>query len=357
MAEALKHNYNAAYIIRLASALKKAHPVFPVARFKKQVLDREWKNRELKQRLHHITVCIHDCLQLPYQQAIRVLIQACKEFGGYEGMFFPDFVETYGQQDWKTSLPALEAFTKVSSSEFAVRPFIASQPKTMMAQMKRWARHDNHHVRRLASEGCRPRLPWAMALPAFKRDPSMIFPILDILRADESLYVRKSVANNLNDISKDHPELVIRWCRKHLGSNPHTDWIIKRACRSLLKAAHPDALALFSYTQTRNIRLSKLSLDRKQLRIGQSLQFSWQADQLPRGPLRVEYAIHFVKQNGKTSLKKFHVFDGHNIEPSRRFSKRHSFQQRTTRTHHRGEHVLEVVINGKPMAKKSFMLS
>jgi len=361
MAEALKHKYNEAYINRLAKALHQAHPSFKQALFKKHVLDKHWRHMELKQRLHHITHCIHQTLDLPYPKALTVLMKAAKAFGGYEGMFFPDYVEQYGLTqptlaNWPASMKALEFFTQISSAEFAVRPFITKDTKKMMAQMLKWSQHKNEHVRRLASEGCRPRLPWAMALPAFKKNPSMIFPILDNLKTDESLYVRKSVANNLNDISKDHPDLVIQWCRKNIGKHKHTDWIIKRACRTLLKAGNADALNIFSYQRPQKTKLTQLQLSKTTLHIGETLQFSWQLENLPRNALRIEYAIHFAKKNGTQTLKKFHVFDGINPDTKKTFYKHHSFVQRTTRKHHKGEHWLELFVNGCAVGKQAFML-
>ena len=356
MADALKHNYNEVYIRRLGKALAAAYPAFSQKHFKKIVLNKQWRNMELKQRLHHITHCIHDTLQLPYNEAITVLVDACERFGGYEGMFFPDYVEQYGLEHWKTSIAALTVFTQVSSSEFAVRPFIKKDPGKMMKQMLLWSKHKNHHVRRLASEGCRPRLPWAMALPEFKRNPALIFPILDKLKQDDSLYVRKSVANNLNDISKDHPELLLRWCQKNIHRHPHTDWIIKRACRSLLKAGHDGALGLFNYKRPSKTAIQKFTLNKKQLRLGQTLEFSWQLANLPKDALRVEYGIHFMKKNGQQSLKKFHIHDGQNQDSNRSFSKRHVFVQRSTRKHYCGEHQVEIFVNGISFGKKAFTL-
>lgn len=362
MAEPLKNLYNAIYIKKLAKALQLAYPVFDQKAFVKRVLDKSWEQRELKARLHHITYCIHDTLALSYEKTIPILLKACKGFGGYEGMYFPDYVEQYGLQQpsaahWKLSMKALEVFTQVSSSEFAVRPFIVHDTEKMMIQMLKWSRHKNDHVRRLASEGCRPRLPWAMALPAFKKDPKRIFPILDQLKTDESLYVRKSVANNLNDISKDHPEKVLAWCKKNIGKHPHTDWIIKRACRTLLKAGHSKALELFNYKHSGKTTLSAFHLDKKQLKIGEKLAFFCVFEDLPKDALRVEYAIHYMKKNGIHSPKKFHLMDSINTECCREFSRCHSFEQRTTRTHHEGEHWLEIFVNGISMGRKSFYLN
>lgn len=362
MAEPLKNNYNLSYIRKLAKALQAVYPSFNQDAFVKRVVDKNWEQRELKSRLHHITHCLHDTLALPYAKAIPVLLKACKGFGGYEGMYFPDYVEQYGLQNpttahWKISIKALEAFTCVSSSEFAVRPFIIYDTPGMMAQMLKWSRHKNPHVRRLASEGCRPRLPWAMALPAFKKNPAKIFPILDNLKKDDSLYVRKSVANNLNDIAKDHPDKVIAWCKKNIGRHPHTDWIIKRACRTLLKAGNPQALQLFNYRKASKTRLSIFSMDKKQLRIGEKLGFFCAMEALPLDALRVEYAIHYLRKNGTHSLKKFHLVDSINTESYREFSKNHSFEQRTTRVHYQGEHWLELFVNGISFGKKSFRLT
>jgi 3-methyladenine DNA glycosylase AlkC len=356
MADALKHNYNEAYIKRLGKALVAVYPAFDQRQFKKTVLDNQWPQMELKQRLRHITRAIHHTLKLPYPAAIAVLIRACKHFGGYEGMFFPDYVEQYGLEHWKVSMTALEFFTQVSSSEFAVRVFIKKNPEKMMKQMLRWSKHKNYHVRRLASEGCRSRLPWAMALPDFKENPNLIFPILENLKQDDSLYVRKSVANNLNDISKDHPEQVLRWCKKNIGKHPHTDWIIKRACRTLLKAGHSDALQLFNYKHSKKTAIKAFVLNKQRVRLGQTLAFSWTMTELPKDALRVEYGIHFMKKNGKHSLKKFHIQDSLNNEATRTFSKQHLFVQRSTRTHHAGEHRLEIFVNGISFAEKSFML-
>src|SRR5690606_35694045 len=143
--------------------------------------------------------------------ALAILRAASPALNGYgfATMIFPDFVEVYGLDDWDASLPALAQFTQQSSAEFAVRPFLLRDQPRMLAQMALWAEHDSEHLRRLASEGCRPRLPWAMALPALKADPTPILPILDRLKDDPSEYVRRSVANNLNDISKDNPQIAL----------------------------------------------------------------------------------------------------------------------------------------------------
>src|SRR5690606_18613561 len=244
MAEPLKAGYSSEYLERLASSIARHHPgKFNRRQFLQSVFDADWEQRELKARLQHIRSCLHQHVRLSYVDALSVLMAAAPEFGGYHAILFPDYVEAYGLDDWQPSMRALAHFTKYSSAEFAVRPFLVKDPERMLKQMQRWSRDDNEHLRRLSSEGARPRLPWAMALPQFKRDPAPLLPILDQLHADPSLYVRKSVANHLNDIAKDNPQVTLDWARRFRGVHAHTDWIIKRACRTLLKRADADALA------------------------------------------------------------------------------------------------------------------
>ncbi|MDQ6983540.1 MAG: DNA alkylation repair protein, partial [Ghiorsea sp.] len=252
MAEPLKHRYNKAFITSLSDALLKHHPAFENIQFHKLIFDAAWEAKELKQRMRHITECLHTCLPQDYAQALQILKPTSEQFSGFEAMFFPDYVECYGLNEYGLSIDALEHFTKYSSSEFAVRPFIIKYPEKMMQQMKHWASHENEHVRRLATEGCRPRLPWAMQLPIFIKDPTPVLDVLDTLQHDSSLYVRRSVANNLNDIAKDHPQIVLNIAKAWLGKNKDTDWLIKHACRTLLKQGNTEALALFGFTPARS---------------------------------------------------------------------------------------------------------
>lgn len=358
MPEALKNSYNQAYINRLAKALKKQHPGFKVRAFEKAVFDDQWQARELKQRMSHIRECLHYALNLPYREALDVLLPAARDFGSYEGMFFPEYVEAYGLKDWRYSIKALEVLTQYSSSEFAVRPFIQQDTDRMMAQMLTWSRRKNHHVRRLASEGCRPRLPWASALPVFKKDPAPIIPILDQLRSDDSEYVRRSVANNLNDIAKDNPDLALQWFHSHQGQHPHTDWIIKHGCRSLLKQAHPQALSLFGYSAPDGIQVKNLTLQSKAIAIGEQLVFGFKLHSLSGslGRCRIEYGIDYRKANGSLSRKIFKVSEGEYSDQNLAVQRSQSFRPMTTRKHYPGEHRLAIIINGQELKCLKFEL-
>lgn len=357
MPEPLKNMYTPAFVADLAAALHREWPAFDSKRFTALVFDDTWQERELKARMRHIAECMRATLPPAYGDALAVLRPAAVGFHGFLPMIFPDFVELYGQDEPELSLPALEHFTQYSSSEFAVRPFIVRNPEGMMKQMLAWAQHDNHHVRRLASEGCRPRLPWAMALPAFKKDPSPIFPILETLKADSSEYVRRSVANNLNDIAKDNPALVLDIARRWLGENPDTNWIVRHACRTLLKRGNEDALALFGFASGIAASVENLVVQPVDIAIGETVEFSFALRVHGKQPLsmRVEYGVDFVKAHGTTSRKIFRIAE-RVCQPGEvvQFRKRHSFRDLSTRKHYPGTHGIAIVVNGKPAAEQNF---
>lgn len=219
IADTFVDKYNPEFFNRFTALLKREYPAFEPDRFLSLIYDTRWEQEQFKQRIRHITEALRMTLPASYNDALAVLTRMAPQCRGVEYLFFPDFVEAYGLDDWDASIPALERFTPSSSSEFAVRPFIVQDSEKMMKQMLEWARHPDHHIRRLACEGCRPRLPWAMTLDRFKADPSPIMPVLERLKRDSSEYVRKSVANNVNDISKDHPDIVKQLARNWYGEN------------------------------------------------------------------------------------------------------------------------------------------
>ena len=354
MATPLKEVYTRSYLNEVASACQTHERSFPISRFLKRVMDKDWPERELKDRIYHIADVLMECFEHDYAAALKTLKLAAPQFGSYEAMFFPAVVERHGLRDWKRSLPAMAHFTQYSSSEFAVRPFIKQDSDRMMAQMLKWSTHKNHHLRRLASEGCRPRLPWAMSLPAFKNDPQAILPILENLKCDDSLYVRKSVANNLNDIGKDHPDLLLRIAKKWQGKHQHTDWIVKHACRSLLKAGNSEAMQLFGYASPDAFSVSSLQIKPKRVAIGQRAEFTCTVQGPVGASLRLEYAIDFLKKRGEHSRKVFKISEGILNDAQKTIVRKHSFEQRTTRTHYAGKHHLHIIVNGVLKASTTF---
>ena len=359
MAEPLKNLYNPSFFEKLIADFQTVEPHFNAKLFKELIFNEEWESMELKTRLRHITQTLHEVVNLPYREALTLFKPiAAKQKQGFEFMFFPDFVELYGLDDWEASMDALEHFTQFSSSEFAIRPFIIKDPERAMKQMFEWSAHPNEHVRRLASEGCRPRLPWAMALPKFKRDPAPILPVLENLKTDPSLYVRRSVANNLNDIAKDHPDWVAKMAESWYGNHPDTDWIVKHACRTLLKQGRLEVLRIFGFGDATNILVGNLQTRTSSIAIGEDLHFSFEMVSSEKGSakLRLEYAIFYLKANASHSKKIFQITENH-FEPGKHsFKRKQSFQNMTTRKHYPGQHFLAIVVNGVEKSRVEFMV-
>lgn len=355
MADTLKSIYSEAFLREFGHRIHAVYPPFRPEQFVTDTMDAAWDDRELKARMRQITLKLGAQLPSAFADAINILYAVDEECTGFAYLFFPDFVEVFGsnEADWSLAMQALERFTPKSSAEFAVRSFILREPERMMQQMEEWSRHPDEHVRRLASEGCRPRLPWGQALVPFKQDPTPILPILEQLKADPSLYVRKSVANNLNDIAKDHPERVLELARRWKGTHPHTDWIVRHGCRTLIRKAGPAALELFGYAQAsegKPLAISAaISAEPAAPQIGDSSELHYELTIRPGEPVkvRVEYGIDFVKSSGRTSRKLFLLSDktipgGARVNGSRR----HSWADLSTRRHYPGEHRIVLLVNG-----------
>lgn len=313
----------------------------------------EFAALELKAKMRYTTQCLHKFLPEDYTQALDILKQAAPGIKGAEAMSMPDYVELYGMDDWDASLPALRYFTRFASAEFAIRPFIVKAPQHTMNTLLEWTEDDDEKVRRLASEGCRPRLPWAMALPAFKKDPAPIFPVLEKLKNDPSEFVRRSVANNLNDISKDNPDLVLEIGNQWLGSSPETDQIIKHACRTMLKAGNTKALRLFGYGDPSNIHVEGLAPDQPEISIGDCTRVTFNLDvrEAAECKVRLEFAVHYMKSNGKHSKKIFQIIEKTFAPGSHSFNRKLSFIDMTTRKHYPGPHPIAVIVNGEEKAR------
>lgn len=363
MAEPLKELFfKQQFFEDLAAALRDVYPLFEAEIFLAHIYDEDWEGRELKERVRHTTVTLADLLPEDYRTALGLLRQVAPALDryGFEKMIFPDFVEVYGLEDWDVSLPALEQFTQQASAEFAVRPFILKDQERMMAQMLDWAEHKSYHVRRLASEGCRPRLPWAMALPPLKADPSPILPILDKLKFDRTESVRRSVANNLNDISKDNPAVVVDVVQRWKTYDTHEmRWIINHALRTLVKAGDPDALELLGYPSEIAIVVRNLIVEPDAIVIGDKIKFSFEIESVSEASqnLMIDYVMHLVRAKGKRTPKVFKLTK-RTIAPGERLqiTKQYSFQPVTTRKYYPGQHAIEIQINGKTFARREFAL-
>ena len=359
MAALLKDLYNETYISILTETIQKKHPSFNSKTFKEDIFSPEWETKELKERMRHIATTLHKTLNLNYVDAIEILQLVFSQMNhsyALENMIFQDFVEVYGLEELELSLSALEHFTIGSSSEFAIRQFLIKYENETLKKMKIWAKSGNEHIRRLASEGSRPRLPWAVSLPRFKQNPESILEILEILKDDTSPYVRKSVANSLNDISKDNPEIFKELLKSWLGGSKECDAMIKHGARTLLKQSDREVLELFGFTKPNHITLENFSYSKKVL-MPNELEFSFRLTSPKElGVLRVEYAIEFLRKSGVHNKKVFHLAQIDSTLKEKSFKKSYSFKPITTRVYYKGLQRLSLMINGVVFKEAEFTL-
>lgn len=367
MAELFKNIYNHKFFNELTNTIHQIIPDFDTSSFLNIVFDAEWENRELKQRMRHISIVLKEHLSESYTKNVNSIVEIIQQLqkNGFkedslEFMFFPDFIEVYGLEDYNCSIIAFEQITQFTSCEFAVRPFIIKYEKEMTIQMHVWSMHKHPMVRRLSTEGCRPRLPWAMAIPALKKNPSPIIPILENLKNDKSESVRRSVANNLNDISKDNPNVVINLVKKWQGKTKETDWLLKHACRTLLKQGNSEVMELFGFSSIDEIKISNFQILTPNVKTGGSLGFRFNLINTSKLKLkiRLEYGLYYQKANGTLSKKVFKISEKeYPANSTREIIRKQSFKIITTRKYHLGLHQISIIINGNEFEKLGFDLS
>lgn len=375
--EPIKNMYNEQFFNRFTKDLKYVINDFNACEFVSQIMDDKWESRELKQRNEHIATILRAFLPTDYKEAIAKIFELLdsikdtlpnfSEINDTQfslsleyGWILDSFVEQYGLDDYETSIQAIEKITQFTSCEFGVRPFIIRYSDKMMKQMFVWSNHEHWGVRRLASEGCRPRLPWAMALPNLKKNPTPIIPILENLKNDPSRFVRLSVANNLNDIAKDNPETVIDLVKKWQGESKEIDWIIKHGCRTLLKQGNQRVMDLFGFGFiAKNISIQDFSISTPKVKVGNSLEFKFKLlnDNNEKTKIRLEYGIYYQKANGALAKKVHKISEKEYAENSRtQITRKHPFKVVTTRKLHLGLHQVVVIINGNEFEKYDFEL-
>lgn len=314
----------------------------------------------LNGRLRNTAVVLRKHLPDDFKKAVGILYNAAPALRrGYTALVLPDFIALYGRDDFHLSMEALRDFTVLGSSEFAIRVFLKTDLDRTLKVMNDWADNKDHHIRRLASEGSRPRLPWSFKLEQIIKNPSLTSSILEKLKADETLYVRKSVANHLNDISKDNTAYMLQLLKSWDSADPHTSWIIKHASRTLIKKGDQDSLSLFNFEQDVRLTMDNFKLNTNQVRLGGELHFSFELRSLKDTPqkLVVDYAVHYVKSSGEQSKKVFKLKEvlllaGQTLS----FSKKQLFKDLTTRKHYAGKHLVEIVVNGRGLGTKEFEL-
>lgn len=359
MAEALKDMFNKKFYERLALEFNKADKNFHPDKFVKQVI-KDLDSMSLNQRMRNTTVVLKQHLPNDYKRSVEILLKVVPEFRShYTSLLFPDFIGQYGHDDFKLSMDALKYFTQYGSSEFAIREFLKRDLKKTLAVMKKWADDKNHHVRRLASEGSRPRLPWSFNLDEIAKDPEITRPILEVLKTDNELYVKKSVANHLNDFSRINSHWMLKVVNSWDRRNEHTAWIVKHASRTLIKKGDTRSLAVFDFEKNVKLKIEKLKIEKLKIKLEDNFQFSFNivSEKNKTQKLVIDYAIHYQKKSGAMFPKVFKLkeFD---LKPQQTISisKSHSFKDLSTRKHYPGKHALAITINGKNYVKKEFML-
>jgi 3-methyladenine DNA glycosylase AlkC len=358
-APALKHWFDEARFRQVAADLAEIHQGFNRKKFIRLALE-NLDDLSLMQRLRRMTVCTHEALGCDYLRSVEVLKELAPRIDhAFVTLFMPDFVGLYGKEHFDESMEALKYFTRFGSSEFAVREFLKRDFKRGMKTMRRWSKDNDEHVRRLASEGCRPRLPWSFRLEALVADPSPALPILENLKTDPSLYVRKSVANHLNDITKDHPTLVLDTLSGWDLEHPHTGWIAKRALRTLIKLGDKQALALMGAGEKAQVKVAAFAVQPRELTLGESVTLSatMQSTSAQTQKLVIDYAVHYVKKSGGSSAKVFKWKEltlgaGEGLV----LKKNQRIQDFTTRVHHAGRHQVDLLVNGEKLAEDGFIL-
>ncbi|MCC5576365.1 hypothetical protein IMZ11_12055 [Microtetraspora sp. AC03309] len=309
---------------------------------------------ELKDRVRHVSSALHEALALPFPQAAEVLRETVNRvrLDMWSGWPATDYVGRHGLDHLDEAMATIAVLTPYSTGEFAVRPYLDRYRDDALKIMHGWAESGDEHLRRLASEGSRPRLPWGSRV-RWLMEPGPTLPILDLLREDPSEYVRRSVANHVNDLSKDHPEpavrLLDRW-RTEGGS--HVERVLRHAVRGLLRAGHPGALHLVGATPGSG-SVDALVLETEQVAVGGLLRFTATLVAESSGPLVLRYA---VRRDG--SRRVFHLGERTATDSGQTFTvtRSHSFRPVTTRSEPPGPRLLEIVINGVVRASIPFTL-
>lgn len=309
---------------------------------------------ELKQRVTLIAQALAATMPSDPQDADRVIGAALQADGlhGWASMPVNEYVATALLDAPEVALPLLGALTSRYTAEFAVRPFIETHYDRTMEQLRTWATDPDEHLRRLVSEGTRPRLPWGGRLRCFIEDPTDTLGLLDTLHNDESLYVRRSVANHLNDISKDHPDIALSTARRWAATSTQGDYVVRHALRSLVKQGDPEALAILGFDYDAPVELTDLTCTPSTVEIGESVTVSFTLLASTDTKAAVDYVVHYQGARGLKAGKVFKltVRDLPAGEPVQ-FSRKHAFRHVSIRTIVPGPHRIGIQVNGRVLGE------
>ncbi|WP_433765875.1 DNA alkylation repair protein [Pseudomonas putida] len=354
---ALKEIFNAERLQHIATEMTAVYPAFDGKTFL-TLATKDLADLSIMQRLARVSESLHAVLPLDFEASLEVLRALAPRLNSaFVSMCLPHYVATYGADRFELSMDALKYFTAFGSSEFAIRPFLRSDLARSLQRMHDWSLDANEHVRRLASEGCRPRLPWSFRMEQIQADPRLAAGILDNLKADPSLYVRKSVANHLNDITKDHPDWVLDLIEGWSLDNKHTAWIAKHALRSLIKQGNTRALAIIGAGGKPEVEIVDVQVNPPVIGLGEKITLSFAVKSTVKDSQRlvIDYAIDYVKANGGTSAKVFKLkaltLPGHATEA---IARGQHIKELTTRRHYAGRHAVHIMVNGERLASTAF---
>lgn len=364
----MKDGLGEAAVERIIDALQAAGAGFSRDSFLRDALS-VLENLELKDRVRHIITVMGVHLPASFPETAAILgeirdhwpeTDARDKRQIFAAWPIVDYVAAHGLNHPQIALPLLRYLTPMFSAEFAIRAFLEVHPEQTYSQMLLWCLDSNAHVRRLASEGIRPRLPWGKQLPQYIDNPKPVISLLENLKDDPSDYVRRSVANNLNDVSKDHPDLVIETCRRWQADKVSArQWIIRHATRTMVKDGYRDVFPLLGYTRRPKLDIRHPELSTTHLLLGDALGISTRitSTSTDKQYVVIDYAVHYMKSSGKTASK---VFKWKNLRlkpgQSVTLEKSHPFKKITTRRHYPGGHKIEILVNGRHAAETPFEL-
>ncbi len=365
MAAPLKDFFDERLARRIALSIKPVYADFPVDTFVAEAT-KGLAQLELLDRGKHFADALAKSLPGDYERAVDILLRSVevppdKEGGSMSAFFYlphVTFVAKWGLDHFDASMRAQYVLTQKFSAEFSIRHFILRDPARSLAVFHSWTNDTNEHVRRLVSEGTRPRLPWAVRLPPFIQNPAPVLELLEKLRDDPALYVRRSVANSLNDIAKDHPDLVVDVCRRWShGASAERKWIIRHALRWLVKRGHVGAIQLLGGGTKPKVRIESIAITPNKVTLGSSVAMAF--DLVSEGKksqeLVVDYVMHHPGATGKMRSKVFKLRRV-KLEPQQclRLEGRISLVDRTIRKHHPGLYRIDLRIGGTDFALGSF---
>jgi 3-methyladenine DNA glycosylase AlkC len=378
VADALKTFFSPSLVRRLAADLARAHPRFPVNPFVKDACA-GLEALELLERGRHIARALGAHLPTSYPEAIDVLLRslgpehATDELLGL-GMapffYLPHtmFVVDRGLDHFELSMRAQYELTKRFSAESSIRPYIAKDPERAFALLREWATDANAHVRRLVSEGTRLRLPWAPRVAWLDANPERVLALLELLKDDPSTMVRRSVANNLNDLGKVRPELLNRTAAAWLGggngggngggaASPERRALIEHALRGAVKRGDAEALRLLGFGMKASVSLENVVFQPARVQIGDrvTMTFTLRSTARTTQDLLIDVAVHFVKARGVTGAKVFKL-KRLTLGPREHADLQTSFSLavHTTRVPQPGVHAVDVLVNGQRIPAGSF---